>query len=185
MTDEETRSSNATSVANEIGVSAEASHKLDLPTVSEARSKYDRLALENDTKAGEYSRWKKEQVAKKQQEEVKIKREFGHLSPETRRRSIEQHQTAKNIEAQLHVERQYMKNAVGTVTFSSPDHPPKTVIIPGVNPKVGPQVALLSKELNLKTPEQLQLLEQKEMSASECLETTSEESMSESEEEYW
>ena len=133
--------------------------EIRLPSVSEARHKYDSLTTSNKKKACEFDRWKEDKYVKKQREEAIIEKQFQHLSPESRRRSITQYQAVKNLEAQLNVERQYMKNAVGSITIEDPEQRPKTVIIPGVKPNVGPQVAILSKTLDLKTPEQLGLLD--------------------------
>ena len=129
------------------------------PTILEAKRKYDDLAASHEAKSHSFERWKKDKDVQKQQEEASVERMFGHLSPELRRRSIAQHQAIKNAETQLNVERQYWKNAVGSITFEDPDQGSKTVIIPGVKPNVGPQVAFLSKTLDLKTPEQLGLLD--------------------------
>ena len=131
------------------------------PTISEAKRKYNDLATSREASSGAYERWKKDTDDQKQQEEASMEKSFGHLSPESRRRSISQHQAIKNAEIQLNMERQYWKTSVGSITFEDPNEGSKTVIIPGVKPNVGPQVAFLSKTLDLKTPEQLGWLDEK------------------------
>lgn len=133
---------------------------VEFPNISEAKRKYDGMAASHEARSCAFERWKKEKDVQKQKEEDSIERSFAHLSPESRRRSISLHRATKNAEIQLDVERRYWNNAVGSITFEDPNRGSKTVIIPGVKAKVGPQVAFLSKTLDLKTPEQLKQLEE-------------------------